>query len=195
MLEPPDSTIVYNKSIQFKWSKSNDCACDTLTYFLHLFNTGSKDTTISSIIDTAFIFNGESWLESDSSLYNWEVITTDNIDFVKNLGSALSFIFVDSLATDILEITDTQFHFDLKQNYPNPFNPTTKIKFSLPRSSYVHLSVYNLIGREVAKLISSNLKAGIHEVTFNGTELSSGVYFYSLRSQGFTATRKLLLIK
>jgi hypothetical protein len=85
--------------------------------------------------------------------------------------------------------------FALDQNYPNPFNPSTVIKYSIPVDGFVTLGVYNLLGEKVASLVNDNLKAGGHEVNFNASNLSSGVYFYRLESGRFTSVKKLLLLK
>ena len=85
--------------------------------------------------------------------------------------------------------------FELKQNYPNPFNPETKITFALPESGKVSLRVTNSAGKQVAVLADGIYNAGVHNVTFKASELSSGVYFYTLYAPGFRETRKMLLIK
>ena len=89
--------------------------------------------------------------------------------------------------------------YSLKQNYPNPFNPTTKIKFDVANvkqaSLLVTLKVYDIMGREVQTLINEKLTPGTYEVTFDGSALSSGVYFYKLISDGFTETKRMLMIK
>jgi hypothetical protein len=85
--------------------------------------------------------------------------------------------------------------FELSQNYPNPFNPTTNIKFSIPVSGNVKLSVYNLLGQEVKTLVNGFKTAGTHTITFNASDLSSGVYLYKVEANSFTQTRKMTLIK
>jgi hypothetical protein len=85
--------------------------------------------------------------------------------------------------------------FKLKQNYPNPFNPTTTIKYSLPVNSTVKLTVYNSLGKEVTTLLDGTKNAGNHEINFNASQLSSGIYFYRLDADGFTETKKMLLVK
>lgn len=85
--------------------------------------------------------------------------------------------------------------FNLSQNYPNPFNPSTSIEFSLSKSSFVTLKVYNLIGQEVATLVNENLSAGIYEATWNGSSFESGIYFYKINAEGYQETRKMILIK
>lgn len=83
----------------------------------------------------------------------------------------------------------------LNQNYPNPFNPETSIKFDLPESGFTELSVYDVIGRRVAVLISDLLEAGTHQVRFDAGHLPSGVYMYTLRQGNHAQTRKMLLLK
>lgn len=85
--------------------------------------------------------------------------------------------------------------FALQQNYPNPFNPTTKINYQLTEAGHTKLIVYDCNGEEVQTLINSNLSAGNYSISFNGSSLPSGVYFYRLTSGGFNATKRMLLIK
>ena len=85
--------------------------------------------------------------------------------------------------------------FSLESAYPNPFNPTTKLHFSLPVEAEVNLIVYNLQGREVASLISTNMDAGYHSVIWNADQYSSGVYFVKMMAGEYTKTQKLMLIK
>jgi hypothetical protein len=85
--------------------------------------------------------------------------------------------------------------FELSQNYPNPFNPVTTIKFALPESGNVNLTIYNLLGEQVAEPINEFKNAGIHTINFNASELNSGVYIYKVESNGFVQSRKMTLIK
>ncbi|MEO8514610.1 MAG: T9SS type A sorting domain-containing protein [Ignavibacteria bacterium] len=85
--------------------------------------------------------------------------------------------------------------YELNQNYPNPFNPETKIKFGLPKSGNVKLTVYDVSGRKIEELVNQELNAGTFEVTMNGSNLSSGVYFYKLEAEGFVETKKMILVK
>ena len=86
--------------------------------------------------------------------------------------------------------------FALEQNYPNPFNPTTNISFSLADASPVKLTIYNLLGQEVARLISGKvMNAGTHTVAFNAASLSSGVYLYRLEAGSFVSNKRMTLIK
>ena len=85
--------------------------------------------------------------------------------------------------------------FELKQNYPNPFNPSTKITYSIPEAGNVKVSVYNLVGEEVAELVNGYSESGFFEVSFNASDLPSGTYIYTLQSAGSVQTRKMILLK
>lgn len=91
--------------------------------------------------------------------------------------------------------TEIPDKFILGQNYPNPFNPTTNINFSIPKGMHVKLTVYDMLGREVAKLVNSYLQAGSYKYEFSGSKLSSGIYFYNLEVGSFNETKKMILIK
>jgi hypothetical protein len=85
--------------------------------------------------------------------------------------------------------------FLLYQNYPNPFNPTTSIKFDLPKETNVSLKVYNTLGEEVSSLVNQVMSAGSHIIEFNGSKLSSGMYFYKLKAGEYVQAKKMILIK
>lgn len=92
-------------------------------------------------------------------------------------------------------------NFSLEQNYPNPFNPSTLIKFSIPENSLVTIKVYDIIGNEVATLVSGEIESGNHQVTFDAKNLSSGIYLYKMQAvpengeKAFLVTKKMMLIK
>ena len=81
------------------------------------------------------------------------------------------------------------------QNYPKPFNPSTNIDFTLPKSVFVELKVYNILGKEVSIIISEKLNQGIHTYHFDGNNLASGVYYYQLVAGKFQDVKKMILIK
>lgn len=86
-------------------------------------------------------------------------------------------------------------NFELKQNYPNPFNPSTKISFALPKEGSVTLKIYDINGKEIASLINGMMNAGTHQVTWNASGISSGVYFYKIETDGFSDVKKMMLVK
>jgi hypothetical protein len=85
--------------------------------------------------------------------------------------------------------------FTLEQNYPNPFNPSTVIRYSLIENGFTNIKIYNSIGKEVETLVNQKQSAGTYEVTFDGTGLSSGIYFYTLRANGISETKRMTLLK
>ncbi|MCB0747200.1 MAG: T9SS type A sorting domain-containing protein, partial [Ignavibacteriae bacterium] len=151
---------------------------------------------------------------SGNNGYYWEGSATDNLmstDKFNSIGFALNTntttgldimdVYVnygDPIVLDVENPDGTSVipvSYSLNQNYPNPFNPATTIEFALPKDSDVKLAVYNILGREITQLINIDLKAGYHRVNFNASNLSSGIYFYSLKAGDFTSVKKLVLMK
>ena len=115
------------------------------------------------------------------------MISDDLSRIIKSTGGEYS----DKYEANILPT-----EFALHQNFPNPFNPATKISFDLPQDSKVSLIIYDLLGREVTRLVNNEFKvAGRYTYDFNAGSLSSGVYFYRLETDGFTNTRRMMLVK
>jgi hypothetical protein len=117
------------------------------------------------------------------------VVGVLNIDTLNFYLDTTSLIGIQNISSEVPK------NFELKQNYPNPFNPVTKIQFALVKSGFVKLSVYNMLGQEVVVLVNEDLKAGKYEVTFNALRLTSGVYFYRISADGYSQTRKMVLLK
>ncbi len=99
--------------------------------------------------------------------------------------------------TGVTEFADSKIpsQFELQQNYPNPFNPTTTISFSIPKSEFVKLSVYNALGQQVATLVNEQLNAGQYKLLFDASNLVSGIYFYRIEAGNFTSTKRLVLLR
>jgi hypothetical protein len=111
--------------------------------------------------------------------------------YALRIDSALAFvppIGVEHISESIPE------NIELKQNYPNPFNPTTSIEFDLPYDGSVKITVYDVLGKEIYTL-NEYIKAGTHEIKFDGASLASGIYFYKLETGSFVATKKMVLLK
>ena len=141
------------------------------------------------------------------------VTKSETLSNITNLSNAGVVVFIQSTSTkDVyqseyipygaLTVTEvaaaadeTPSSFSLAQNYPNPFNPSTTISYSVPRESFVTLTVYNMIGQELRTLVSSMQSAGDHTVRFDASGLSGGIYFYKLRSGHQTAIKKMILLK
>lgn len=123
----------------------------------------------------------------------WFVYTDGELAGIKING----IIYGDSThlitgVTDPIEVTSS---FDLFQNYPNPFNPITTINYSVPKPSYVTIKVYNALGKEIMILVDEDKSIGNYSINFNATYLSSGIYFYQMKTAEFIETKKMLLLK
>lgn len=111
-------------------------------------------------------------------------------------GPANVYYNMESLVTGIQTIgNNTPEYFTLSQNYPNPFNPVTNIEFALPKSSFVKLVIYDMLGREAATLVNQNLIAGSYRTDWDASGYPSGVYFYKLETDRFADTKKMIIIK
>lgn len=127
---------------------------------------------------------------------------TDDLNLTPNLSRTLSYR-LKQIDTDgkieyskIINIDlGSPSQLELSQNYPNPFNPITTIKFSLPQSGNVKLTIYNLLGERVAELVNEFKESGVHTIYFDASELNSGVYIYKVESNGFVRARKMTLVK
>jgi hypothetical protein len=85
--------------------------------------------------------------------------------------------------------------YSLHQNYPNPFNPVTKIRFDLPESGSTSLKVYDNLGGEIAVILKQEMNKGSYELSFDASNLSTGVYYYELKSGNYRETKKMILVK
>ena len=140
-------------------------------------------------------------------------ITADNPDtvyinfvIVNNSGDPHvgTIFYLDDLsfsnATDVKTENNPLTNFELVQNYPNPFNPSTVIKYSIPKESFVTLKIYNLLGQEIAALVNEDKPAGTYNVKFstsdiNAGKLTSGIYLYRITAGNFVQTKKMMLLK
>lgn len=104
-------------------------------------------------------------------------------------------VFTIETPTGISHSNVKDISYNLFPAYPNPFNPSTSIKYSVAKTGFVTLKVYDLLGREVKSLVSEEKPAGTYEVTFEGSNLSSGVYLYELSTQNYSMVRKFMLLK
>ncbi|MBK8552644.1 MAG: T9SS type A sorting domain-containing protein [Ignavibacteria bacterium] len=93
------------------------------------------------------------------------------------------------------ELSNIPSKFLLNQNYPNPFNPVTTISYNLPAGGFVKLKVFDILGKEIMTLVNENQVPGVHKAEFNASNLSSGIYFYRIVTDGFTDTKRMVLIK
>ena len=135
--------------------------------------------------------------ESKSYSFKDENINTGKYFYrLKQIDYNGSFTYSNTVEINI----DLPSTYSLEQNFPNPFNPATTIRFTIPKDGRVKLSIYNLLAEEVAVLLDEHLKAGFHQVEWNGIDknnkmLSSGAYFYRLEAGDFVEVKKMMLMK
>ena len=120
--------------------------------------------------------------------------TIDGSDFVVSTKITSAAITISPIGINIIS-TEIPDKYELEPNYPNPFNPVTKIKFDIPNPAYTKIIIYDLSGRVVANLVNEQLKPGSYSVDWDGTGFASGVYFYSLITNEFAETKRMVLIK
>lgn len=154
--------------------------------------SGVMDTMITDEVDITGLANNSSnmkirfRLTSDNRIVNDGWYVTD----IRVIGKTSNGNYKNNFITN-----EIPGNFSLGQNHPNPFNPVTKINFEIPVQGLVILKVYDILGREVKTVVNEILTAGIHSVNFDGSYLSSGVYFYKIEANDFIGTKKMLLIK
>jgi hypothetical protein len=102
---------------------------------------------------------------------------------------------VNITLTGVNENQNHPLEYKLYSNYPNPFNPSTTIRYSIPEASFTSIKIYDVIGNEVSSLVNENKPAGFYEVKFNASNLSSGIYFYTIQAGSFKETKKMILLK
>jgi len=104
-------------------------------------------------------------------------------------------VLIYTIPTSSEDEAVTVTKFELEQNYPNPFNPATSIQYAIGSKQFVSIKVYDLLGNEVAKLVSEEKPAGSYKIDFDASNLSSGIYYYRIVTGSFTDTKKMILLK
>lgn len=110
-------------------------------------------------------------------------------------GFGISDVGTISSITGIEDENIRTINFGLEQNYPNPFNPNTTISFSLAKSSFVTLEIFNSLGEKMATLVNKQKSMGFHEVKFDASKLASGIYLYRIQAGKYSQFKKMLVVK
>ena len=161
-------------------------------------NNGTIDETFG---DVGFAFantDGGNFNGAKSEMQNDGKILIAGRDLVAGVGR-IGLVRINNTGNPLTNVKlDRSIqisNFELFQNYPNPFNPSTVIRYEIKDTKFVSLKVYNSIGQKVATLVNNQQNAGRYSVEFNASNLSSGIYFYSIRIDGFSSVKKMMLIK
>ena len=184
--------------VEFQWEHASQIPLNypwEITYTLSI----SADALFSNVVNISGIDNNCISLSLDSletsEDYYWKVLAKNVV------GDSLWSSQIDQFSLSAMHIENGNIEgiipsmFDLMQNYPNPFNSTTKIRFALPKKEYVTLEIYNMLGQKLYTLLKQEMNAGYHQVQFDGSSLSSGIYFYSIQAGTFRDMKKLILLK
>ncbi len=187
LVSPPNGSYNQTTTVRFTWNKSLYAASYRLQVSLDSLFTNMvvNDSTLtdSTIVVTNLTTNKYYWWRVNAK----NVIGTSPYSAVWKFGTF--FVGIEQISTDIPK------EFMLFNNYPNPFNPITKIRFDLPKSDFVIVTIFDILGRKVAALVNEQLQPGTFEAEWNASSYPSGVYLYRLDAGTFTQTRKMLLIK
>ena len=166
--------------------------------------SGGAGATGALIRDWAFL--GRIALETRSSFSGYDIFTLLQASYVSNSAGVITENVVSNFNTVYLNIVTTDIEdsgvssgspnsYTLGQNYPNPFNPTTTIPFEVVSGGNAKISVYNVLGQEVAVIADTFFPVGQHTVTFDASNMSSGIYFYKLEMNGFIDMKRLILLR
>lgn len=144
--------------------------------------------------------NGTTWNSVNTGLTNLYVYSLEIIGGNLYAGTMMSGLWQRSLSELVTSVDEKNYAntpstFALLQNYPNPFNPSTTIQYDVPKTSFVKISVYDILGTEVKILVSEEKNSGRYEITFDANNLSSGIYYYTISTGEFNQSKKMILMK
>ncbi len=206
-VEPKGLTTSFDRGIiHFNWLAGYDqnTPAPGLTYNIRVGNTPGGSEIISPLSSGSYGFSkfpghgnsGNSLqihlTDLDTGKYYWSVQTVDNTYNTSEYSAEQSFVVTKPVAVGIPVPQDIV----LKQNFPNPFNPKTIINYQISKFKSIRLKVYNAKGEEIVTLVNKKQNSGSYDVEFDGSKLSSGIYFYTLEADGeFVESRRMILIK
>jgi len=154
------------------------------------FYNGTVGSWTRDVIDITSLAAGSTNMKIRFSMISNGTLSADGI-YIDNI----KIVTYNAIPTGISGNVQTPSSYSLFQNYPNPFNPKTVISYQLAVNSFAKLKVYDILGNEIATLVNEKQNAGSYSVSFDGSNLSSGMYYYKLESGSFTETKKMILIK
>jgi hypothetical protein len=180
---------------------------DGWRYWSSTIDPGSSSTLYTSTNLGVYRTNnhGESWQQMEGSEVLDLGFPGDQQGMFRNivvdplrshlLLGTMRGLYAYNLITSVRGEEELPLAFHLYQNYPNPFNPTTTIRYALPERVFVHLGVYDVLGKEVASLVKEEQNPGTYTVEFNGDGLPSGVYYYRLTAGRYNEVKKMIMLK
>ncbi|MGH2575410.1 MAG: T9SS type A sorting domain-containing protein, partial [Ignavibacteria bacterium] len=201
MVSPPQFTRMYTSptdttSIHFIWTRTVNLPEIRYRWFLYNFNLSLNYNQLSnnSGVDSVYsiriskidsIISSWGTQTGDSLRGRWTLRAYSQLDSIGPQTNYFLITFIRSVIGINPISTEVPKDFYINQNYPNPFNPLTKIRFGLPKSAYVKITVYNVLGKEISILVNQKLEAGSYETDWDGSNHSSGIYFYKIESEEY----------
>jgi hypothetical protein len=175
--------IAGDRSVTLNWTTASETNSDRYDVYANGELRG-KITANNSVTGGEYSFTDENL--TNGTTYDYSVVSV-------SLNGNVEEIFTISATPSFSAATITEYA--LHQNFPNPFNPETKIVFDMVDAGFVNLTVYNLLGQKVSTLVNTNMDAGRHIISFEANSLPSGLYLYRMETNGFTAQKKMVLMK
>ncbi len=197
LISPPNNIIIKNDRVNFEWQATSIFnACNADFYKYDLFLSSSKDFEDPKIFDNINKCNCKLILKSmnKGNTYYWKVLARNQVGDSLWSSGINSFHYgyplrkADSNTTDIID-------YNIEQNHPNPFNPETTIRYELPEQEWVEITVFDITGRRISTLVKEQQAAGAHSVRFDGRDLASGVYIYTIHAGDYRESKKMVLVR
>ncbi|HLT24064.1 MAG TPA: T9SS type A sorting domain-containing protein [Ignavibacteria bacterium] len=187
LVYPSNGAVLVEVNPLMNW----DAVANASTYHIQISTDSTFTTSLLDVdtVTTSQLQLGNNFLAVNTKYY-WRVSGENSIG-----EGPFSDMWSFTTGVTNVEPTSIPMVFDLFQNYPNPFNPTTKIRFDIPKASFVSLKVYDITGREVATLVNNTLEPSRYEVEWNGSQFGSGVYFFRIQAGDFVKVQKMILTK
>jgi hypothetical protein len=189
LIAPPNGSTGISLTPLLDWN-------DVPTAQVYRIQLSTNSGFSPAVLDTAGVAVSEFTISSgillNNTLYYWHV----NASNAAGTGQwSSSWVFTTAIVGIGNNNTGMPKEFKLHQNFPNPFNPSTKIAVDIPKSSFISLIVYDILGKEAAMLINENLEPGKYEINWNAVNYPTGIYFYKLTTDEYSETRKMILLK
>jgi len=175
---------VSRSNVMLQWTTATEL--NNLGFEVQRKTDQSEFEAVGFVSGSGTTTESRSYFFTDSKLANGQYIYR-----LKQMDFDGTFSFSDEIIVEV----EAPAEYSLEQNYPNPFNPSTNINFSLAEAGLVKMVVYDMLGQKVSVIIDEFREAGYHSITFNATNLPSGIYFYTLETPQFKQTKKMLLTK
>jgi len=200
-----DESNVNTGSITFTWGASSDANGDSLYYLMRVASAEIGDhglDTNATSIEVSYLDIIEDISENNvtAATLDWTVLVTDGIDTVEadNAPFSITIDGANALSAYLEGLIPDEFA--LHQNYPNPFNPITTLRYDLPETDLVNITIYDMLGREVKTLINQTQDAGYRSVIWDATNdygkpVSAGIYLYQIQAGEYISTKKMVLLK